>query len=161
MPGTSSKLLDWGRAEWCRTETSRDSCSLWPVLSSLPHFPSLPSDYPLLIFLIGLVGESGTLNKFKISGQGGKGTYVHTINILEHVVSVCVVYASVTSKSYGPIATWSDFLRNSKLLFTDDITNGYGCGYGQMETCQHNLTGAIFFYVYVCGCGYGYGQKET
>ena len=77
------------------------------------------------------------------------------------MVSVCAVYASVTSKSYGPIATWSDFLRTP--LFTDGITDGYGCGYGQMETCQHNLMGAIFFYVYVCGCGYGYGygQKET
>ena len=30
-----------------------------------------------------------------------------------------------------------------------------------METCQHNLMGAMFFYVYVCVYVYVCGQKET
>jgi len=50
--------------------------------------------------------------------------WVHTMRVrvgnactnyqYHHVVSVCTVYASVTSKSYGRIATWSD---SSALFF--------------------------------------------
>ena len=75
-----------------------------------------------------------------------------THNQYPHVVSVCAVYASVTLKSYGQIATWSNFLQTP--LFMDGITDGYGCGYGQMKTCQHNSMGAIFF-------TYAYADADT
>ena len=143
MPGTSSKLLDWGRAEWCRTETSRRSCSLWPVLSSLPHFSSLPSDYPPFgIFNRPSWGVRNTqhVQDFRTRREGN----VCTHNEYPHVVSVCVVYGvrnfeKLRDRSlHGAISC-------GRPLFTDGITDGYGCGYGQMETCQHNLMGAIFF----------------
>ena len=82
--------------------------------------------------------ESGTLQQaqdFRTTREGN----VCTHNQYPHVVSVCVR----NFEKLRPIATWSDFLRAP--LFTDSITDGYGCGYGQMETCQHNLMGAIFF----------------
>ena len=66
-----------------------------------------------------------------------------TNNQYPHVVSVCTVYASVTWKSYRRIAAWNDSIQT--FTYPDDLTDVYGCGYGDMETRQRNLMGAILF----------------
>ena len=53
------------------------------------------------------------------------------------------VDASVTWESYGPIATCTDSVRT--FTYADDITDDYGCEYGDMETRQHNFDGSDFF----------------
>ena len=101
MPGAWSKLLD--------TEEEEDEDVVLKLALAVAttkkkrrHRPVLLSDYTSF----WPSWESGTLQQdFRTTREGN----VCTHNQYPHMVSVCAVYASVTSKSYGPIATWSDF----------------------------------------------------
>ena len=101
-----------------------------PVLSH--HF------YHLLDILSCQFRDSRHVGRFTNTGTRREGN-LSTNDQYPQVVSVCTVYASVTLKSYGRIATWSDPIRIRMVTDTDTDTwrqdniidwerfcNGYG-----------------------------------